>query len=252
MRKAENGEARRIIDAAAAVAVDIDEGEIADWWGRLVAEPTIHLRAGACRQRESSALARPKFRQVVWSAATTSSGRRPTRGPGCFGAPSSTSDSSGSPTHAESSRPRIPTPWSSSLKGQCSSRPYSCPTTTAFGPLTSAATRSSRGRGRPRPPARTSACSIPSCFRTGIRGAPLGTPTRSTSSRPHRPISPRSSSTTHPLEERYAVLPRIPRFTPWSGTRRTRNWHRRFNAWAVVYGHLHIPGSTDSTACRSG
>lgn len=51
MRKAENGEARRIIDAAAAVAVDIDEGEIADWWGRLVAEPTIHLRAGACRQR---------------------------------------------------------------------------------------------------------------------------------------------------------------------------------------------------------
>ncbi len=44
----------------------------------------------------------------------------------------------------------------------------------------------------------------------------------------------------YPLEERHAVLPRIPRFTPWCGTRRTRGWHRRFNACAVVYGHLHI------------
>lgn len=32
---------------------------------------------------------------------------------------------------------------------------------------------------------------------------------------------------------------------------RTRNWHRRFNACAVVYGHLHIRGSTGSTAHRS-
>ena len=45
-----------------------------------------------------------------------------------------------------------------------------------------------------------------------------------------------------PLEEEHAVLPRIPRFTPWCGTRRTRGWHRRFNACAVVYGHLHIRG----------
>ena len=43
-----------------------------------------------------------------------------------------------------------------------------------------------------------------------------------------------------PLEEQHAVLPRVPRFTPWCGTRRTRGWHRRFNACAVVYGHLHI------------
>ena len=43
-----------------------------------------------------------------------------------------------------------------------------------------------------------------------------------------------------PLEEEHAVLPRVPRFTPWCGTRRTRGWHRRFNACAVVYGHLHI------------
>ena len=43
-----------------------------------------------------------------------------------------------------------------------------------------------------------------------------------------------------PLEEQHAVLPRIPRFTPWCGTTRTRGWHRRFHACAVVYGHLHI------------
>lgn len=46
-----------------------------------------------------------------------------------------------------------------------------------------------------------------------------------------------------PLEEQHAVLPQIPRFTPWCGTRRTRGWHRRFNACAVVYGHLHIRGT---------
>ena len=43
-----------------------------------------------------------------------------------------------------------------------------------------------------------------------------------------------------PLEEEHAVLPLAPRFTPWCGTRRTRGWHRRFNACAVIYGHLHI------------
>ncbi len=46
-----------------------------------------------------------------------------------------------------------------------------------------------------------------------------------------------------PLEEEHAVLPRVPRFTPWCGTRRTSGWHRRFGACAVVYGHLHIRGT---------
>ncbi len=46
-----------------------------------------------------------------------------------------------------------------------------------------------------------------------------------------------------PLEEEPAVLPNAPRFTPWCGTRRTRGWHRRFNARAVVFGHLHIRGT---------
>lgn len=36
---------------------------------------------------------------------------------------------------------------------------------------------------------------------------------------------------------------RIPEFVPWCGTTRTADWHIRFNATAVVYGHLHIPGT---------
>jgi Calcineurin-like phosphoesterase len=45
----------------------------------------------------------------------------------------------------------------------------------------------------------------------------------------------------YPLEKEHAVLPRIPRFAPWCGTRLTSSWHQRFRAVAVVYGHLHIP-----------
>ncbi len=47
----------------------------------------------------------------------------------------------------------------------------------------------------------------------------------------------------YPLEESLAVLPRVPRFAPWCGTRRSRSWHVRFNACAVIYGHLHIRGT---------
>lgn len=35
-----------------------------------------------------------------------------------------------------------------------------------------------------------------------------------------------------------------PEFAQWCGTRRTADWHRRFQAAAVVYGHLHIPRTT--------
>lgn len=44
-----------------------------------------------------------------------------------------------------------------------------------------------------------------------------------------------------PLLPEHAELPMIPRFRIWCGTLRTRDWHRRFRAAAVVYGHLHIP-----------
>lgn len=51
-----------------------------------------------------------------------------------------------------------------------------------------------------------------------------------------------------PLREDLATLPRIPRFSLWCGTRRTENWHLRFNATVVVSGHLHIR----STSRRDG
>jgi hypothetical protein len=37
---------------------------------------------------------------------------------------------------------------------------------------------------------------------------------------------------------------RYPEFALWCGTERTADWHRRFNAVAAVYGHLHIPRTT--------
>lgn len=35
-----------------------------------------------------------------------------------------------------------------------------------------------------------------------------------------------------------------PEFAQWCGTLRTADWHRRFRAAVVVYGHLHIPRTT--------
>ena len=35
-----------------------------------------------------------------------------------------------------------------------------------------------------------------------------------------------------------------PEFAQWCGTVRTADWHRRFKAAVVVYGHLHIPRTT--------
>jgi predicted phosphodiesterase len=43
-----------------------------------------------------------------------------------------------------------------------------------------------------------------------------------------------------PLRRELAVLPLIPRFSLWCGTRRTEDWHVRFHAEVVVSGHLHI------------
>jgi hypothetical protein len=43
-----------------------------------------------------------------------------------------------------------------------------------------------------------------------------------------------------PLRQDLAILPRIPRFSIWCGTRLTQDWHLRYRARAVVYGHLHI------------
>lgn len=43
-----------------------------------------------------------------------------------------------------------------------------------------------------------------------------------------------------PLRQEHAVLPRIPRFMLWCGTRRSHDYHRRFRARVVVSGHLHV------------
>ena len=42
-----------------------------------------------------------------------------------------------------------------------------------------------------------------------------------------------------PMRADLIRIPRIPRFTPWCGTVLTDDWHRRFQAVAVVTGHLH-------------
>ncbi|RMH20503.1 MAG: metallophosphoesterase [Acidobacteria bacterium] len=51
-----------------------------------------------------------------------------------------------------------------------------------------------------------------------------------------------------PLRYDLVNLPRIPRFSPWCGTRASEDWHRRFRARVVVSGHLHVRG----TAWRDG
>lgn len=46
-----------------------------------------------------------------------------------------------------------------------------------------------------------------------------------------------------PLRQDLAQLRWIPRFSIWCGTRYTEDWHTRFSASVVVYGHLHIRGT---------
>ncbi len=43
-----------------------------------------------------------------------------------------------------------------------------------------------------------------------------------------------------PLRLDLCRLFRIPRFTPWCGTRRTEHWHLRYRADVVLSGHLHM------------
>jgi 3',5'-cyclic AMP phosphodiesterase CpdA len=50
--------------------------------------------------------------------------------------------------------------------------------------------------------------------------------------------------THYPLIREPTRILRYPQFAQWCGTTRTSDWHVRFNAAAVVYGHLHIPRVT--------
>lgn len=47
-----------------------------------------------------------------------------------------------------------------------------------------------------------------------------------------------------PLIREPTRLLRYPDFALWCGTEQTADWHRRFRAATVVYGHLHIPRTT--------
>jgi 3',5'-cyclic AMP phosphodiesterase CpdA len=47
-----------------------------------------------------------------------------------------------------------------------------------------------------------------------------------------------------PLTREPTRVLRYPEFAQWCGTERTADWHLRFGAQVVVYGHLHIPGAT--------
>ncbi|MFI1018422.1 metallophosphoesterase family protein [Streptomyces sp. NPDC020965] len=48
----------------------------------------------------------------------------------------------------------------------------------------------------------------------------------------------------YPLVRRPTDVLRHPEFAQWCGTELTADWHRRFRARVVVYGHLHIPRTT--------
>lgn len=48
----------------------------------------------------------------------------------------------------------------------------------------------------------------------------------------------------YPLVRAPTDILRYPQFAQWCGTDRTADWHVRFRAACVVYGHLHIPRTT--------
>ena len=43
-----------------------------------------------------------------------------------------------------------------------------------------------------------------------------------------------------PLRQDTITIPMIPRFSLWCGTKKTEEWHKRYNAKVVVTGHLHV------------
>jgi 3',5'-cyclic AMP phosphodiesterase CpdA len=53
-----------------------------------------------------------------------------------------------------------------------------------------------------------------------------------------------------PLVRQPTDVLRFPEFAQWCGTTRTADWHIRFRAEVVVYGHLHIPRTTHYDGVR--
>ena len=53
-----------------------------------------------------------------------------------------------------------------------------------------------------------------------------------------------------PLRLDLINLPRVPRFTPWCGTKITHDWHKKFRASVVISGHLHTRRTDFIDECR--
>jgi 3',5'-cyclic AMP phosphodiesterase CpdA len=58
------------------------------------------------------------------------------------------------------------------------------------------------------------------------------------------PCTPTLLVSHFPLTREPTRVLKYPEFAQWCGTERTADWHLRFSARAVVYGHLHMPGTT--------
>jgi len=58
------------------------------------------------------------------------------------------------------------------------------------------------------------------------------------------PVLPTVLVNHYPLVREPTRILRYPQFAQWCGTELTADWHIRFDAVAMVYGHLHIPRST--------
>lgn len=54
----------------------------------------------------------------------------------------------------------------------------------------------------------------------------------------------------YPLVRDPMFVLRYPEFALWCGTELTADWHKRFNAVEMVYGHLHIPRTTHYDGVR--
>jgi 3',5'-cyclic AMP phosphodiesterase CpdA len=54
----------------------------------------------------------------------------------------------------------------------------------------------------------------------------------------------------YPLDRHPTRVLRYPEFAQWCGTEATADWHTRFDAAAMVYGHLHIPRTTELDGVR--
>jgi 3',5'-cyclic AMP phosphodiesterase CpdA len=54
----------------------------------------------------------------------------------------------------------------------------------------------------------------------------------------------------YPLVREPTRVLRYPEFAQWCGTEATADWHLRFDAAAMVYGHLHIPRTTEYDGVR--